>query len=88
MPGGQMLADLDERDVDLAGDQREDLLGVRLDAPRAPVSTLRSGSQDPGGAPPLRPFDSCRRCYTEAGRSLAAAQPTVDRGNHARAQVL
>jgi len=88
MPRRQMRADLDKRDVDFAGDEGENFLGVRLDPPRAPVPALRTRPAGAARAPPLRPLDGRRRGNPEPGRRLTAAQPAVDRGNHAGAQIL
>jgi len=75
----QMHGDLAQGDVRLLLNERQNLLGMRLDPMRAPVAALRLGPDIAAPPPPIDPFDRRRRGNPEAFRRRTPRHPAFNR---------
>jgi len=84
----QQLGQLDQRDVHLGLDRRQDHVTVSLNAMRAQVAALWQGRRTPFRPPSADPPDGARNRNAKAIRRRVAGQATINGANHPKAQVL
>jgi hypothetical protein len=86
--GAEQGRELDQCDVCLSLNDRQDHVAIRLDAMRAQIAALRQGFGSALGAPGANPTDSTRYRNAETLGRPVARHPAVNNRNHTITKVL